>query len=174
MTNLYYCYIQTALAGAKYHEDQAFQVRGNQPNDFNKIVFHLRAYFWELWSVWDYVLQEANSQTLELDPYSVRRNLLKMIKEKMPKYNFLTLLESIQNNERLQRVMWLRDHAHKWQIEPYLIDHTDEQVNVIALNNLDTKDKNLPKQFNIDRNDLWFMQEFVKSLVEKGFFKGNL
>lgn len=169
--NNYLRYIQTALQGAKYHEDQAFQVRGNQPNDYNKRVFHLRAYFWELWSIWDYILQETNLQTLGLDPYSVRRNLVKKIKNQMPEYKFIGLLESIQDNERLQRIMWLRDHAHKWQIEPYLIDHDDEQVNVIALNNLDSKDKNLPRQINIDKNDLWFMQEFVKSLVGKDFFK---
>lgn len=171
MSSHYFTYIQTALLGAKYHEEQAFLVQANQPNDYNRIVFHLRAYFWELWSVWDYVLQETNQQTLELDPYGVRRNFLNKVKKEVPKYKFLDLLESIQNDKRLKRIMLLRDHAHKWQIEPYLIDHTDETVNVIALNNLDSKDKNLPRQINIDRNDLWFMQEFISSLTKEGFFK---
>ncbi len=171
MNNSNLRYINTALAGAKYHEDQAFQVRGNQPNDYNKIVFHLRAYFWELWSAWDYVLQETNRQTFHLEPHEVRRNILNKVRKEVPDYKFLELLESIQENERLKRIMWLRDHAHKWQIEPYMIDHDDEKVNIIALNNLDSRDKFLDRQINIDRNDLYFMQEFINSLSKEGFFE---
>src|SRR3989344_2887693 len=132
MINSYFKYIKTALEGAKYHEELAFLFAHPKRNEFNKIVFHLRAYFWELWSVWDYVLQYVNVKTLKLDPYDVRRDLLKKIKANMPYYQYLPLLEKIQNEDRLYRIMWLRDHAHKWQINPYLVDYNDEGVQVIS------------------------------------------
>ncbi|KKS69889.1 MAG: hypothetical protein UV41_C0042G0003 [Candidatus Daviesbacteria bacterium GW2011_GWA2_42_7] len=173
MINSYFKYIKTALEGAKYHEELAFLFAHPKRNEFNKIVFHLRAYFWELWSVWDYVLQYVNVKTLKLDPYDVRRDLLKKIKANMPYYQYLPLLEKIQNEDRLYRIMWLRDHAHKWQINPYLVDYNDEGVQVISLDNLNAKDKSLPRQINIDKNDFLYMKKVVKTLIKSGLFGLN-
>ena len=171
---MYLSYIQTALEGAKYHEDQAFLLAHPKSPQYKKVVFHLRAYFWELWSVWDYILQHANTQTLKLDPYDVRRGLLKKIRSELSLYQHLSLLESIEADDWLIRIRWLRDHAHKWQIDPYLVDYHEEIVNVIALNNLEGKDKALPRQINIDRNDLSFMTDFVKKLTENSFFESHM
>mgnify|MGYP001560505687 CR=1 FL=1 len=167
---MYFDYIQTALEGAKYHEDQAFLLAHPKNPQYKKVVFHLRAYFWELWSVWDYVLQHANSQTLKLEPHQVRRKFLERLEEDSLSYQYLSQLKSLQSHDRLLRIMWLRDHAHKWQLDPYLVDYHGEVVNVIAINNLDGKDKVLPRQINVDRNDLSFMADFVKELTDNGFF----
>jgi len=170
---MYPRYIQQALEGAKYHENLAFSFAHPRMHKYNQSAFHLRAYFWELWSVWDYILQQVNSETLKLDPGRVRRDLLEKLKRKCPNYKYLKDLEEIQENDRLIRIKLIRDYAHKWQIDPYLIDYHGSIVNVICLNNLDAKDKKLPRQINIDRNDLWFMENVVKTLSEKGFFKGK-
>lgn len=166
---MYFTYIQRALKAAKYHEDRAFSFAHPEVNKYDEVVFHLRAYFWELWSVWDYILQLANSETLRLDPEDVRRKFLKKLKAEQPNYKYLTTLEKIQSNERLLRIKSLRDHAHKWQIDPYLIEYNENSVSVIALNNLDSKNRKLARQINIDKNDLGFMVAVVRTLTEKGF-----
>ena len=117
------------------------------------------------------MLQLTNSKTLRWNPEKVRRNFLKELKREQPNYKFLTTMEEIQNNERLLRIESLRDHAHKWQIDPYLIDYNKNSVNVIALNNLDNKDRKLSRQINIDKTDLGFIVGVVNALTEKGFFK---
>lgn len=168
---MYLKFIDQALKGAKYHEAQAFFFAHPKENKYDFVTYHLRAYFWELWSVWDYVLQLANSKTLNLEPEKVRRDFLKKLIVEQPKYVHLSKLKSIQENEQLIRIRKLRDHAHKWQVDPYLVEYNGDVVNVIALNNLDGKNKKLPKQINIDRNDLWFMKKAKSDLSMEGFFK---
>ena len=80
-------------------------------------------------------------------------------------------MEEIKSNERLIRVKDIRDHAHKWQVDPYLVEYNGDVVNIVAINNLNRRDRRLPKQINIDRNDLWFMKKTVDDLSQKGFFK---
>jgi len=167
---IYLKFINQALSAAKYHEDLAFSFAHPDIKQYSKVVVHLRAYFWELWSVWDYILQEANLKTLKLKPEGVRRNFLDEAKKKHPNYEYIENLEYIQKDERLTRIMLIRDHAHKWQIDPYQVDYRGTKVNVICLNNLDAKDKKLARQINIDRNDLWFMETIVETLFKKGFF----
>lgn len=168
---MYLKYIRQALNNAKYHEDKAFSFAHPKINQYDKVVIHLRAYFWELWSVWDYILQVVNSKTLNLGPERVRRDFLEVLKKKQPKYNYLSTLEKIQNNERLIRIRDLRDHTHKWLVDPNLIDYSGDIVNVIAIGNLDGRDKKLQRQINIDRNDLWFMENSIKILSKEGFFE---
>lgn len=167
---MYVDYIQTALLGAKFHEDQAFLLAYPERPRYMEVVFHLRAYFWELWSIWDYILQHANKQTLDLDPYLVRRGFLKKYENELSSYLYLSLLKSIEGDDWLIEIRSLRDHAHKWQLDPSLVEFNDEIVSVIALNNLDEKDKNLPRQISVDRNHLWFMSESVRKLSSEGFF----
>ena len=164
-------YIKQALKSAKYHEDKAFFFAHPNVNQYDKVVIHLRAYFWELWSVCDYILQLVNSKTLNLQPELVRRDFFRELKKKKPDYKYLSILEEIQSNERLIRVKDIRDHAHKWQVDPYLVEYNGDVVNIVAINNLNRRDRRLPKQINIDRNDLWFMKKTVDDLSQKGFFK---
>lgn len=171
---MYVAYIHTALEGAKYHEDQAFLLAHPQKLQYKKVVFHMRAYFWELWSVWDYILQHANKQTLNEDAGDVRykngKTFIEQIEGKFPKYKFLSQLKEINKHERLQRIKTLRNYAHKWQIEPNQVDINGEVVNVIILDNLNAQEKELSQQINIDRNDLSFMVDFVNKLTDNGFF----
>ena len=162
-------YIQQALNAAKYHEDQAFKFAHPLNSDYDKVVAHLRAYFWELWSVWDYILQQANSETIKLDPESVKGKIIEQIKEKFPEYKYLGELEKFQDDDRLKKISFVRNYAHKWQIMPNLVEINGDTVNVITLiwlKNYNT----IPNQINIDRNDLWFMDKMVNQLIQNNFF----
>ena len=162
--------IKTALEGAKFHEDQAFMLAypssGRVSNESYKIlVYHLRAYFWELWSVWDYILQNANAQTLKLS--RVDTGLIDQLIKKMSSYHFLPLLQSTRDSAWLKRLARLRHSAHRWVLDPYLVDYNDTPVNVISLK---MQDGESPLQVNVDRNDLWFMSDSVSKLKDAGFF----
>jgi hypothetical protein len=162
--------IETALEGAKFHEEQVFKLaypsNGRISNEsYKTLIFHLRAYFWELWSVWDYILQNANAQTLKLS--RVDTGLIDQLLKKMRSYHFLPLLQSTRDSSWLKRLARLRHSAHRWIIDPYLVDYNDGQVNVISLR---MQDGETPVQVNVDRNDLWFMSDAVNKLKEAGFF----
>jgi hypothetical protein len=162
--------IETALEGAKFHEDRAFILaypsEGRVSNDsYKTLVYHLRAYYWELWSVWDYILQNANAQTLKLP--RVDTGLIDQLLKKMDSYPFLPLLQSTRDSAWLKRLARLRHSAHKWILDPYLAGYNDTQVKVIALRMQDGEE---PVQVNVDRNDLWFMSEVVNKLKDAGFF----
>jgi len=174
---MYPRYILQALEAAKYHEDLTFSFENLKKGKITKSMFHLRAYFWELWSVWEYILQHANIETLKLPSKEVRRDFIEQLKQKFPKYKFLKVLEKIQNEEYFKRIKLIRDHAHNWQIAPYgvpiMVIHDDSKVvRAMKLNNID-KDKELPMDIYIERNDLGFMEHVVKTLSEKGFFKDS-
>lgn len=174
----YVKYIQLAFEGAKYHEDQAFLL-ASQDTEFNKIIFHIRAYFWELWSIWDYVLQQANIHTLNKDPYHVRRSLLKEIRLEKPDYQYLSLLEEYHDANQLNKIRLIRDYAHKWH---YNINNgltiaqngssplSGDDIIAIALDNFDRKEEKLSQQIFVDRSDLLFVRNIIDKLSKKGFF----
>jgi len=162
--------IETALEGAKFHEDRAlilaYPSKDRVSNEsYKALVYHLRAYFWELWSVWDYILQNANAQTLKLP--RVDTGLIDQLLKKMSSYNFLPFLQSMRDSSWLKRLARLRHSAHRWILDPYLVDYNDTQVNVISLR---MQDGEAPVQVNVDRNDLWFMSDSVNKLKDAGFF----
>ena len=164
--------VERAIDGAEYHEVQAFSLvmpneKGEIPENRRlAIIFHLRAYYWELWSVWDYVLLNANSQTLSLK--RVDTGLVEILKKKFPGYKYLNLLEQMLNDPLFQRIQRLRHYSHGWVLNPYLVEYTPgEGANVISLL---MNDKSSPEQVNVDRNDLWFMKSHVQRLKNVGFF----
>ncbi|MDQ3004581.1 MAG: hypothetical protein M3R47_04260 [Chloroflexota bacterium] len=162
--------IETALEGAQFHEDRAFLLAypSNERvsnESYKVLVYHLRAYFWELWSVWDYILQNANAQTLKL--LRVDTGLIDHLLRKMSSYNFLPFLQSTRDSSQLKRLARLRHSAHRWILDPYLVGYNDTQVNVISLK---MQDGEAPIQVNVDRNDLWFMSDTVNKLKDAGFF----
>jgi hypothetical protein len=163
--------ITNALNAATYHEIKAFYYASPQISDYNKVVFHLRSYYWELWSIWDYILQTVNSQTLKLSPDRVREDFIKKLTKQYPNYEYLNDLIQIDSNPFLERIGRLRNYAHKWQINPYQIEHNKGEVTIICIDNLDYKDRKLSSQINVDRNDLWFMNKAVEDLIKRGLFK---
>jgi hypothetical protein len=163
--------IETALKGARYHENFAFklayptQVRITE-KDYDALIAHLRAYYWELWSVWDYILQNANAQTLKRE--RVDTTLVNEISKKAPQYIFLSEITAIRDSPRRKRIARLRHSAHKFVLEPYQVEISGDRVTVICLY---MKDKDSPEQVNVDRNDLAFVVESVQRLENIGFFK---
>ena len=113
----------------------------------------------------------TNLETLHLNPKNVRRTFLEKLKIEQPRYEYLLTLEEIQNDKWLKRIENLRDHAHKWQIDPNLVEYNGDKVNVIAIDNYASKDEGLPTQINIDKNDLWFMKDAVEKIGKEGFFE---
>ena len=166
---MYQEYINHALKAASYHENQAFLFAHPESDKYGETVAHLRAYYWELWSVWDYILQSVNSQTsLIKKPHEVDLKFLTKLKKEMPEYPHHKDLEDAFNEPLATRIRTLRNYAHKWQIDPYMLDiDDDDKVNVISLLINPQEDK-LMSQTNVDRNDLWFMSELVKKFVAKG------
>lgn len=112
----YYPQIELALVAAKYHEDAAFKAA--EERDALRAAVHLRAYFWELQSVWDYTLLHANSRTLKLKTQRVRADFLKQLQAKMADYMHLGRLQEIAANESLKRISLLRNEAHRFVIQP--------------------------------------------------------
>jgi hypothetical protein len=166
--------IETALQAAKYHEDAAFQFAspaGLTKEKLAAVVFHLRAYYWELWSAWDYLLQIANSHTVNLRLRDVNTKVIDRIARGHPDYEFLPCLSQTRGSPQLVRIRRLRHSAHRWVLDPYQVEHTDHGVSVICLQ---MKDSFEPVQINIDRNDLSFMQQVVSNLRSAGFFAQNL
>jgi hypothetical protein len=162
--------IETALEAANFHEDRAFLLAYPSNNrvsneSYKAVIYHLRAYFWELWSVWDYILQNANAQTLKRS--RVNTGLIDRLLKTMNSYNFLPFLQSMRDSSQLTRLARLRHSAHRWILDPYLVDYNDTQVNVISLRMQDGEE---PIQVNVDRNDLCFMSDSVNKLKDAGFF----
>lgn len=162
--------IETAIEGAKYHEASAFELAhptkaGIAQRSFQILIFHLRAYYWELWSVWDYILQNANANTLKLK--RVDTNLVNEISKKAPSYTFLSEITAIRDSPNLKRIARLRHSAHKFVLEPYQVEINDTGVSVICLH---MRDKAVPDQVNVDRNDLAFVEDAVHRLKNVGFF----
>jgi hypothetical protein len=85
----------------------------------------------------------------------------------MRSYKFLPFLQSTRDSPWLKRLARLRHSAHRWILDPYLVDYNDTQVNVISLK---MQDGEAPVQVNVDRNDLWFMSDSVNKLKDAGFF----
>jgi hypothetical protein len=162
--------INTALDGAKYHENQAFvfayaTVEKDKKESYRQVVYHLRAYFWELWSVWDYILQSANARTLNLPRVDTR--LVDQLEKKMPDYKHLPSLQAIRDSGWLKRLARLRHAAHRWILNPNLVEYSGSAVTVIAVN---MQDGQSPAQINIDRNDLLFMTQSATNLQNEKFF----
>jgi hypothetical protein len=163
--------IETALEGARYHEDYAFKLAhptnaGIAEKDYHALIFHLRAYYWELWSVWDYILQNASAHTLKLK--RVDTNIVTEISKKAPQYTFLSEITTIRDSPSLKRMARLRHSAHKFVLEPYQVEVNDSGVTVICLH---MRDEAFPEQVNVDRNDLAFIEDTVRQLENVGFFK---
>ncbi len=167
---MYKQYIKNALKAAKYHEDTVFAFENETPQGYDKIIYHLRAYFWELWSVWDYVLQHANTKTLNKSPFEVRRNFVNNLSKTHSSYTFLDKLKTYDQALQLNRIRYLRDFAHKWTIHPYQLEHAGSEVTVICIDNYDKREPKLPEQINIDRNDYWFMEQLFNDLDNSAFF----
>ena len=165
--------IETALEGAKFHEDRAFMFaylsnKKVSNESYKAIVYHLRAYFWQLWSTRDYIPQNANAQISRLS--KVDTGLIDQLFRKMNSYHVLPLLQSMRASSQLQLLARLRHSAHGWILDPYLVGSEPTQVNTISLR---MQDGEAPIQVSIDRNDLWFMSESVNTLKEAGFFNGE-
>ena len=168
MPNTYQLSIQKALKSAKYHEDLAFLYAHPNEAKYDELVTHLRSYYWELWSVWEYIIQAVNEHSLNLDKQNVREDFIKKLKKERPDYPYAKDLEKVFNNERLIRINQLRNYSHKWQIDASLVEiDENDKVNVIAFNPKGSEGT-LPRQINIDKNDLWFMTETTKSFSIKG------
>lgn len=162
--------IETAIEGARYHEATAFALAhptngGIPQRSYLSLIFHLRAYYWELWSVWDYILQDANAHTLKLE--RVDTNLVDKIRKRAPSYTFLTEIAEIRDSPILKRIARVRHSAHKFVLEPYQVEINDIGVSVICLL---MRDKVFPPQVNVDRNDLAFVEDAVQRLKKSGFF----
>jgi sulfur relay (sulfurtransferase) DsrC/TusE family protein len=164
--------IELALDGARYHESRAFELAmptsvAIDRDTYRRIVYYLRAYYWELWSVWDYILQNVNSQTLRLPEEKVNSRLVQRLADEAPGYSFRDDVTAIYDNPWLKRIARLRHSAHRWVLKPYQLEHTNHGVTVISLL---MNDGDTPKQINIDRNDLWYMESVVQQLDSSGFF----
>jgi len=168
---MYLEFLKQALSAASYHENRAFSFAHPRVSKYSLVVAHLRSYFWELWSAWEYILQVANSATLKLDPKEVRRDFLLEVEKKRPEYKHLKELKRMEESKELVRIKAVRDHAHNWVIDPYQVEYNEDTVEVICINNSDSRDTGPPGQINIDRNDLWFMENEVKTLLKSGFFE---
>ncbi|MGQ0604399.1 MAG: hypothetical protein ACT4QE_22185 [Anaerolineales bacterium] len=135
---------------------------------YHILTFHLRAYYWELWSVWDYILQNANANTLKLNLDRVNTKLVNKIGKKAPSYTFLSEITVIRDSLNLKRIARLCHSAHQFVLEPYQVEINDKGVSVICLH---MKDNAIPDQVNVDRNDLAFVEDSVQHLKNVGFFK---
>ena len=172
----YLDYINIALEGAEYHEGRAFLLE-TKDAEYDKVPLYIRAYFWELLSIWDYILQQANIQTLNKSPDQVRGDFITEIENKVPQYKYIAALKTIRDDPRMKKIKFVRNYAHKWQYNPVRFmasigEHPTEAKDVvaIALDNSDKKEKNLPHQISIDRSDLSFMKDSIKFLFDQDFF----
>ena len=148
--------------------------------EYERVFFHVRAYFWELYCVWDYLLQHANASTLKWKPHLVKGDntgdFLSKIELEHSNYAHLNVLRQIQSNAVFQKVKKMRNYAHKWHYNPVLSMATDGPPSVgnparsIMINNSDKKEPGLPAQVFVERNDLEFFKETVEQLTNLGFF----
>lgn len=161
--------IKLALDAAEYHEIKAFTYANPKFFNYTYVLFHIRAYYWELLTIWDYILQIVNAETLNLHVEKIRSDFLEKLQNKMPEYKYLNELLEIKNADYFKRITRLRNYSHKWHINPNLVEYNEAGVTVISLEN--TKDPNLPRQINIDKNDLGFMKEVVENFTKIGLIK---
>jgi hypothetical protein len=167
--------VRLALAGARYHEERAFQLAtsaakgGMTKRDHEMLTHHLRSYYWELWSVWDYLLQEANAQTVRRSPDNVNSTLLSILKRESPKYAYLDALKAIYDHPLLRRIARARHASHRFVVEPTLVESREDGVVMVI--SLRMQDGEIPNQVNVERNDLWFVADAVGTLTEAGYFQ---
>src|SRR5687768_4178891 len=110
--------IGLALDAARYHEARALEfARPQQDGSYTEaqrraVIAHLRAYYWELWAIWDYILRNANSQQVQpLRERDVNTGLVEVIRERNPGYQFLPDITAIRDSPWRHRIQQIRHSA---------------------------------------------------------------
>jgi hypothetical protein len=168
--------IRKALAAAKFHQDRFLELAWSHEDDYLlALTAHLRAYFWELWSAWDYILQNANEQSLRIPQRDVNTALLANLSKRMPDYGFLPILESFILTPEFNRLRNIRHSAHRWVLSPFQASRktfSDADTDITSVS-IRIQDRTKQEEFDVDTSDLEFVSLFVEKLERQDFFRSQ-
>jgi hypothetical protein len=164
--------VSLALDGADYHQREAFRLaqpidgRAN-PTAFGPVVAHLRAYYWELWSVWDYILHRANSETLQLKEREVTSNLLNRLRASDIGYRHLDRLTAIYSSAEFAQIRRVRHAAHFFVPGALSVEYLPTQAVSLISFYLGSVASSI---YVYPQRDLKFMRAASVGLEEAGFW----